>query len=378
MVDTPDQIHLHTLLSKLFLLSSIPTYLVTRYVTVAPFGRHVPDATGGGGGRRWKWFGTPAFDAKVSWSLFECPNLFWVWYYFFFRRHHRPSDDDSDVVFHRREEGSSSSSYSPPAMMMMMMASSPPTTTTTHRGMTQPSTNVVLASLFALHYVNRAVIYPMRMNPKCQKVPLLVTVCAATVTTLNGYLQCSHLAHDIEMHPPLTRSLELGNVVRWAGVCLFFAGMAVNVMSDEVLRNLRRDDNNAPAAARPPAAAAAEGKERDGTTTAANEGRDGTTTTTKDGTEEEEEEAQHHHNRGAYYVPRSPLFAIVSCPNFLGEIIEWFGYSMASTFSLPSVAFFAYTACNLIPRAVAHHEWYLRKFDDYPIERKWAVIPLVV
>jgi steroid 5-alpha reductase family enzyme len=172
--------------------------------------------------------------------------------------------------------------------------------------------------------------------------------------------------------------LGWGNVVRWAGVCLFFAGMAVNVMSDEVLRNLRRDDNNAPAAARPPAAAAAAGKERDGTTTAANEGRDGTTTTTKDGTEEEEEEAQHHHNRGAYYVPRSPLFAIVSCPNFLGEIIEWFGYSMASTFSLPSVAFFAYTACNLIPRAVAHHEWYLRKFDDYPIERKWAVIPLVV
>jgi hypothetical protein len=77
-------------------------------------------------------------------------------------------------------------------MMMMMMASSPPTTTTTHRGMMQPSTNVVLASLFALNYVNRAVIYPMRMNAKkCQKVPLLVTVCAATVTTLNGYLQCS-------------------------------------------------------------------------------------------------------------------------------------------------------------------------------------------
>jgi hypothetical protein len=94
-------------------------------------------------------------------------------------------------------------------MMMMMMASSPPTTTTTHRGMTQPSTNVVLASLFALHYVNRAVIYPMRMNPKCQKVPLLVTVCAATVTTLNGYLQCSHLAH-IEMHPPPDSVVGIG------------------------------------------------------------------------------------------------------------------------------------------------------------------------
>jgi 3-oxo-5-alpha-steroid 4-dehydrogenase 1 len=327
MVATPDQIRLHSLLSKLFLLSSLPTYLVTRYVIVAPFGRHVP-ARRSGGYRR--WFG-PAFDARVSWFLFECPNLLWSWYYY--RCYHWP---DSDTTFHPVSSSSSDA----------MMAS--PT-----RGV-QINTNAVLASLFALHYVNRAIVYPMRMNPGSQEVPLLVTVLAAAVTTLNGYLQCFHLAH-IEEHPPLTPSLELGNASRWAGICLFFAGMAVNVRADGVLRNLRRDNNATPAdGASSAAATAAAGNERDGTTTEARE-RD-----------------------RAYYIPRSPLFRRVSCPNFLGEMIEWFGFSAASGFSLPSVAFLAYTAGNLIPRAVAHHDWYLRKFDDYPIERKWAVIPLVV
>eukprot|EP00956_Cyclotella_meneghiniana_P009821 scaffold13606_cov100-Cyclotella_meneghiniana.AAC.4 len=61
-----------------------------------------------------------------------------------------------------------------------------------------------------------------------------------------------------------------------------------------------------------------------------------------------------------------------------GEILEWFGFAMASRFSLSSVAFLCYTASNLIPRGIAHHEWYKNKFDDYPIERKWAVIPFIV
>ncbi len=359
MVATPDQIHLHTLLSKLFLLSSFPTYLVTRYVIIAPFGRHyhVPAVTPNpatGGGRRMLWSG-PTFDARISWFLFECPNLFWVWYYYVFCWHHRPSDY-SDIP--------PSSVSSPSAMMASSYPTTATTTTTTHRGTMQLSTNVILASLFALHYFNRAIIYPMRMNRNSQEVPLLVAVCAATVTSLNGYLQCFHLAH-IELHPPLTMSLGVWNIIRWAGVCLFVTGMVVNVRSDEVLRNLRRDNSNN---AGPPAAAAA------AAATAGNEERDGTTTTTTTTTTTEEA----RHRDRAYFIPRSPLFAIVSCPNFLGEMIEWLGFSMASGFSLPSVAFLAYTAGNLIPRAIAHHEWYLRKFDDYPIERKWAVIPLVV
>ncbi|KAL3799483.1 hypothetical protein ACHAW5_000591 [Stephanodiscus triporus] len=214
-----------------------------------------------------------------------------------------------------------------------------------------PTTNLVLVFLFALHYVNRAIVYPMRMSADSQGVPLLVAACAAAITTLNGYLQCFHLT-QIVRHPPLTSSLELDNLSRWAGICLFFVGMGANVHADGVLRNLRRRNDDGDDG----------GNEQDGTTTT---------------TRRHRRHRQHHRQR-AYHIPRSPLFARVSCPNFLGEIIEWFGYSMASGFSLPSVAFLLYTMSNLIPRGIAHHEWYLRKFDDYPIERKWAVLPYVV
>jgi hypothetical protein len=203
----------------------------------------------------------------------------------------------------------------------------------------QISTNAILLSLFALHYINRAIIYPLRMNSNSNKVPLIVTLSACLVTTVNGYLQSFYLT-QIEKYDPLSlTSLTLENIQCWIGILLFFVGLGINVHSDGVLRNLRR---YGPA-----------GKSK---------------------TKQKVQQTSQH----TYYIPYSPFFTYVSCPNFAGEILEWFGFAMASQFSLPSVAFLVYVIANLVPRAVAHHEWYLRKFDDYPVERRWAVIPFIV
>ncbi|VDM71373.1 unnamed protein product [Strongylus vulgaris] len=70
------------------------------------------------------------------------------------------------------------------------------------------------------------------------------------------------------------------------------------------------------------------------------------------------------------------MFEYVSGANFLGEIIEWTGYAIASR-SLPAIAFAIFTACNIGPRAIHHHQWYLNKFQDYPKERK-ALIPFLL
>ncbi|KAI3935782.1 hypothetical protein MKX01_032966 [Papaver californicum] len=70
------------------------------------------------------------------------------------------------------------------------------------------------------------------------------------------------------------------------------------------------------------------------------------------------------------------MFEFVSCANYFGEIMEWFGW-MAMIWSWVGVAFLMYTCSNLIPRAGANHRWYLEKFrDEYPKKRK-AVIPFV-
>lgn len=78
-----------------------------------------------------------------------------------------------------------------------------------------------------------------------------------------------------------------------------------------------------------------------------------------------------------YRIPRGGLFELVSSAHYLGEIVEWLGYAIAVN-HLPAFAFVMYTASNLIPRALSHHQWYQEKFkDDYPNNRK-AIIPFLL
>ncbi|XP_061193836.1 3-oxo-5-alpha-steroid 4-dehydrogenase 2-like isoform X2 [Saccostrea echinata] len=70
------------------------------------------------------------------------------------------------------------------------------------------------------------------------------------------------------------------------------------------------------------------------------------------------------------------LFEYVSGANFLGEIVEWIGFSVACN-NLPSLAFAVFTLCNIGPRAFHHHRFYREKFEDYPKDRK-ALIPFVL
>ena len=64
-------------------------------------------------------------------------------------------------------------------------------------------------------------------------------------------------------------------------------------------------------------------------------------------------------------MPRGGFFRWVSCPNYLGEMLQWSGFALA-TWSLPGLSFALWTVANLLPRAVAHHRWYRREFADYP------------
>ena len=76
-----------------------------------------------------------------------------------------------------------------------------------------------------------------------------------------------------------------------------------------------------------------------------------------------------------YRIPRGGLYRWVSCPNYLGKILEWSGWALA-TWSWAGLAFAVYTFANLAPRAMLNHRWYRATFPDYPRDRK-ALIPLV-
>ncbi|XP_048457325.1 3-oxo-5-alpha-steroid 4-dehydrogenase 2-like [Rhincodon typus] len=69
------------------------------------------------------------------------------------------------------------------------------------------------------------------------------------------------------------------------------------------------------------------------------------------------------------------LFEYVSAANYFSEIVEWFGYSIA-TWTFPAFAFAIFTAVFLESRAVYHHRFYMERFKDYPKSRK-ILIPFL-
>ena len=76
-----------------------------------------------------------------------------------------------------------------------------------------------------------------------------------------------------------------------------------------------------------------------------------------------------------YQIPKGGMFKYISCPNHFGEIIEWIGFAII-VFNLGGLSFALWTAFNLIPRSLNHHNWYKNHFKDYPEDRK-AVIPFI-
>jgi protein-S-isoprenylcysteine O-methyltransferase Ste14 len=77
-----------------------------------------------------------------------------------------------------------------------------------------------------------------------------------------------------------------------------------------------------------------------------------------------------------YRIPHGGLYRLVSCPNYLGEMLQWTGWAIA-TWSLAGMAFAIFTIANLLPRALSNHRWYRQQFEDYPVERR-AIIPYLL
>lgn len=175
---------------------------------------------------------------------------------------------------------------------------------------------LVLLALWQSHYVYRTFAYPFLLRGGA-RMPLAVVLLAIGFNVLNAYLNARWVS-AIGSYP-----------VGWladprflAGLALFGGGLAVNVHADRTLRRLRRPGET------------------------------------------------------GYRIPRGGAYRWVSCPNYLGEIVEWCGWALA-TWSPAGAAFAVYTAANLAPRAVAHHRWYRRELPGYPSERR-ALVPYLL
>lgn len=181
---------------------------------------------------------------------------------------------------------------------------------------TQSITNIIIIILISLHYINRSFIFPFRLRTKGKQMPIIIMLMGISFNVVNGFLFGYYLGNFKNYEITWLASPQF-----IIGFILFWMGGYINWRSDGILINLRKP------------------------------------------------------NETGYKIPKGGLFRWVSCPNLLGEVIEWFGF-MILTWSLPGIAFFAWTFANLVPRAISHHKWYKNKFEDYPRKRK-AIFPFL-
>jgi len=177
---------------------------------------------------------------------------------------------------------------------------------------------LALAALWTLHYANRSLVFPFRRRGGERPMPVSIAASALFFNLVNGYLQGRWLG---SLGPELGRGW-LVDPRFLGGVALFLAGFALNLHSDGILRRLRAPGET------------------------------------------------------NYRLPVGGAFRWVSCPNYLGEVLEWLGWALA-TWSLPGAVFALWTVANLAPRALSNHRWLRGRFPDYPPQRR-ALLPFVL
>lgn len=76
-----------------------------------------------------------------------------------------------------------------------------------------------------------------------------------------------------------------------------------------------------------------------------------------------------------YRVPKGGLFALVICPHYLFEILEFLGISLIAQ-TLYAFSYTVGSSLYLIGRSCVTRRWYLSRFKDFPKDVK-ALIPCV-
>ena len=175
----------------------------------------------------------------------------------------------------------------------------------------------ILLLLFIFHYVNRVFVYPFRIRTKGKKMPLVIALSAVVFNLINGTI-IGYYTIDVSSY----QADYLTSIQFIGGGVLFVIGLIINWQSDTILISLRAPGET------------------------------------------------------GYKIPTGGFFKWVSCPNFFGELVEWLGFAIMCS-NVAGWSFFIWTFANLVPRAIDHHRWYQRTFNNYPKERK-AVLPYLV
>uniref|UniRef100_A0A8C5RNZ3 3-oxo-5alpha-steroid 4-dehydrogenase (NADP(+)) n=1 Tax=Laticauda laticaudata TaxID=8630 RepID=A0A8C5RNZ3_LATLA len=169
-------------------------------------------------------------------------------------------------------------------------------------GQIQPLCLTLLFLFFPLPFLVYLRTFIYSFLQRGRPFPLKIMFFSALFCIYNGFLQGYYMVYCAEYPDDWCKDIRF-----LSGLLLFLSGMGINIHSDFLLRQLRKP------------------------------------------------------GEFTYKIPQGGLFAYVSGANFFGEILEWFGYAIA-TWSLPALAFAFFTLTCVGPRAYHHHRYFYAQF----------------
>lgn len=204
-----------------------------------------------------------------------------------------------------------------------------------HAGL--PWANWTMAFIYTVHYLYRAILSPLVLNPSMSPIHPTVFVSAFAWQVVNGLSLGGWLAG----YGPTT-------VYHWAGrlytieIGLVIWGWSFmgNIFHDDDLREIRRS-----ALRRQKEKATAENKPIEGVDK-------------------------------LYMLPKNGLFNYVLFPHYFCEWLEWAGFWMVGGLNCaPARTFLVNEIATMLPRALAGRRWYVEKFGKDRVGTRKAVIP---
>lgn len=178
---------------------------------------------------------------------------------------------------------------------------------------------LVLFLLFQCHYFHRSFIYPLIMRGS-SKIPLGIVLMGVVFNTLNALMQGGWI---FIVSPADYYDNWFSQPYIYIGGAIYILGMVINIHSDHIVRNLRKDGDT------------------------------------------------------RHYIPRGGAFKYVSSANYFGELVEWIGFAIAS-WSWAGVVFVWWSFANLVPRSNALKKRYTREFgEEFTSLKRKRIIPFI-
>ena len=179
---------------------------------------------------------------------------------------------------------------------------------------------LVLFCLFELHYFQRSLVFPFLLKGQSQ-MPVAIMLMGVLFNLINGTIQGGglYLFPNPDFEQGISYLMRPNAII---GILLFIIGMGINLHSDHVIRHLRKPGDT------------------------------------------------------RHYLPAKGMYRYVTSANYLGEIMEWTGFAIA-TAMLAAWVFPIWTAANLVPRAHAIYNRYKEEFGKEALGKRKRIIPFV-